>query len=112
MIRRPPRSTLFPYTTLFRSAIAEALAVERKEARPVVTDAAAVDFYLRGRHEYYKFDYDSTERATKLFDQALAVRPDDPLILSAAALSMARKSQFRDGTPQLVERFTAHAKRA
>src|SRR3712207_9153113 len=24
MIRRPPRSTLFPYTTLFRSVIAEA----------------------------------------------------------------------------------------
>src|SRR3712207_7206705 len=28
MIRRPPRSTLFPYTTLFRSA-AEDLAVQR-----------------------------------------------------------------------------------
>src|SRR3712207_7619981 len=26
MIRRPPRSTLFPYTTLFRSALAELLA--------------------------------------------------------------------------------------
>src|SRR3712207_8095012 len=26
MIRRPPRSTLFPYTTLFRSQAAEALA--------------------------------------------------------------------------------------
>src|SRR3712207_7696150 len=25
MIRRPPRSTLFPYTTLFRSALAQAL---------------------------------------------------------------------------------------
>src|SRR2546425_4123589 len=25
MIRRPPRSTLFPYTTLFRSEVAEAL---------------------------------------------------------------------------------------
>src|SRR2546428_5152985 len=25
MIRRPPRSTLFPYTTLFRSTIAEAV---------------------------------------------------------------------------------------
>src|SRR2546422_7651695 len=25
MIRRPPRSTLFPYTTLFRSRIAESL---------------------------------------------------------------------------------------
>src|SRR5256885_15477151 len=28
MIRRPPRSTLFPYTTLFRSAIGGAFAVE------------------------------------------------------------------------------------
>src|SRR5260370_35067771 len=27
MIRRPPRSTLFPYTTLFRSAVAAALSV-------------------------------------------------------------------------------------
>src|SRR3712207_7001506 len=26
MIRRPPRSTLFPYTTLFRSAVSEDLA--------------------------------------------------------------------------------------
>src|SRR2546425_2660742 len=35
MIRRPPRSTLFPYTTLFRSARAEAAAAPprvRKEA--------------------------------------------------------------------------------
>src|SRR2546421_6858633 len=28
MIRRPPRSTLFPYTTLFRSALLDALAEE------------------------------------------------------------------------------------
>src|SRR2546430_4033338 len=27
MIRRPPRSTLFPYTTLFRSRIGERLAI-------------------------------------------------------------------------------------
>src|SRR5258708_26916883 len=34
MIRRPPRSTLFPYTTLFRSASgAEALAALRAAAR-------------------------------------------------------------------------------
>src|SRR3712207_3730655 len=30
MIRRPPRSTLFPYTTLFRSARAHGLAVEER----------------------------------------------------------------------------------
>src|SRR5256886_8811769 len=29
MIRRPPRSTLFPYTTLFRSAVAHRLADRR-----------------------------------------------------------------------------------
>src|SRR2546429_5178962 len=28
MIRRPPRSTLFPYTTLFRSILADQFAVE------------------------------------------------------------------------------------
>src|SRR3712207_8010309 len=30
MIRRPPRSTLFPYTTLFRSARRDRLAVARE----------------------------------------------------------------------------------
>src|SRR3712207_9027019 len=34
MIRRPPRSTLFPYTTLFRSALYELL--EDEPAGPVV----------------------------------------------------------------------------
>src|SRR5258708_24056840 len=33
MIRRPPRSTLFPYTTLFRSS-ADVLAVEGKRGVP------------------------------------------------------------------------------
>src|SRR3712207_8735100 len=30
MIRRPPRSTLFPYTTLFRSAVGRRPAVDRR----------------------------------------------------------------------------------
>src|SRR3712207_7371247 len=42
MIRRPPRSTLFPYTTLFRSAPDwERLAVGR--AYTLTTDSAAVE---------------------------------------------------------------------
>src|SRR2546430_10085602 len=32
MIRRPPRSTLFPYTTLFRSEERDAAAVLRRQA--------------------------------------------------------------------------------
>src|SRR2546422_10645218 len=35
MIRRPPRSTLFPYTTLFRSRLAAAGAVHEAEQRAV-----------------------------------------------------------------------------
>src|SRR2546422_6876736 len=34
MIRRPPRSTLFPYTTLFRSAVLEMLAGEGRDDEP------------------------------------------------------------------------------
>src|SRR2546427_4364485 len=40
MIRRPPRSTLFPYTTLFRSAIANGThrtEIKRSERREWVT---------------------------------------------------------------------------
>src|SRR2546422_6018228 len=43
MIRRPPRSTLFPYTTLFRSAERRDQAAERAlgPQRPEVRHAAA-----------------------------------------------------------------------
>src|SRR5258708_32740639 len=34
MIRRPPRSTLFPYTTLFRSEIGDAIAAQRAQCLP------------------------------------------------------------------------------
>src|SRR3712207_7290267 len=44
MIRRPPRSTLFPYTTLFRSR------PQRPQARALLRDARREGRYgLRGR---------------------------------------------------------------
>src|SRR3712207_8361003 len=48
MIRRPPRSTLFPYTTLFRSASCHGIdATGRKEAPSLVgVGAASVDFQV------------------------------------------------------------------
>src|SRR5258708_19368924 len=48
MIRRPPRSTLFPYTTLFRSAIIELLAAA------LVGDVR--DLGLRGAHDLLEHD--------------------------------------------------------
>src|SRR3712207_8404784 len=59
MIRRPPRSTLFPYTTLFRSQLAgtvdrgmeDALlrTIARLDGTPFPSTARMVGRWLRGR---------------------------------------------------------------
>src|SRR2546422_6664708 len=53
MIRRPPRSTLFPYTTLFRSGqfdVTHALAAHAGQgdfnAAPIANDAAMFDAFI------------------------------------------------------------------
>src|SRR3712207_8677886 len=49
MIRRPPRSTLFPYTTLFRSRLAgDALSVQQHVARRLAEAARAGVFAADG----------------------------------------------------------------
>src|SRR2546427_2622083 len=53
MIRRPPRSTLFPYTTLFRSAAA---VLHRLELRPPRRGVADLD---RGRSEEHTSELQS-----------------------------------------------------
>src|SRR3712207_8102047 len=40
MIRRPPRSTLFPYTTLFRSPVEALDAIARRHKLTLLFDAA------------------------------------------------------------------------
>src|SRR2546422_5214851 len=45
MIRRPPRSTLFPYTTLFRS---EAVELERRDLRQPGADLRRVHVAVHG----------------------------------------------------------------
>src|SRR5260221_2106868 len=58
MIRRPPRSTLFPYTTLFRSAVQRAGGlVQQQDGRVLEHDA-------RNRH--------ALALATRQLDAALA----------------------------------------
>src|SRR5438034_6418228 len=43
MIRRPPRSTLFPYTTLFRSVLAPSSESASRAKRCTASTAAATD---------------------------------------------------------------------
>src|SRR3712207_8591737 len=75
MIRRPPRSTLFPYTTLFRSAVEErvkALGISGVSTRVVhfreggvLSDKRA---YLRVVWGDHTFDYEDEEdrKSTRL----------------------------------------------
>src|SRR2546430_13175165 len=59
MIRRPPRSTLFPYTTLFRSPLGEVGEGNRKDIRDAVEAARAAagwaqtSGHARGQILYY-----------------------------------------------------------
>src|SRR3712207_7046222 len=67
MIRRPPRSTLFPYTTLFRSALTDTF---RTLSDPVEIQARAAE--LVGRHlgvsraYYQEFDHAADRKSTRL----------------------------------------------
>src|SRR5260370_42200934 len=70
MIRRPPRSTLFPYTTLFRSLLARS---ERKRRTPFRgrsrrddVDFAGVDEPLHGLLEFSAGDAVGIVVASKL----------------------------------------------
>src|SRR2546429_5986574 len=51
MIRRPPRSTLFPYTTLFRSAMDQALQVAQAQSQDLSRRLDEMQQQLQDRDE-------------------------------------------------------------
>ena len=52
MIRRPPRSTLFPYTTLFRSSFSSGILDYPQYTRPAIyKDLRVPDVLLSGDHK-------------------------------------------------------------
>src|SRR5258707_11713483 len=66
MIRRPPRSTLFPYTTLFRSrrrqAALRTLNRYERKAEEVSKDVRALDsFYEKARSEEHTSELQSRQ---------------------------------------------------
>src|SRR2546427_8085345 len=51
MIRRPPRSTLFPYTTLFRSVLAQLLGEEKQRAGKILWVVGPALVHARARED-------------------------------------------------------------
>src|SRR2546430_16225543 len=94
MIRRPPRSTLFPYTTLFRSAIALPPATRhiRKRVKAFArVFALAPDCHTAGRYMrvWQRHFYDGLQAALPSVVLPLAVgfggaRPAAPVAVGPA----------------------------
>src|SRR2546421_9466093 len=67
MIRRPPRSTLFPYTTLFRSFVDQLLELYRAGIlRRRVYDSLPLERLLSSGHTLERFDERSEEHTSEL----------------------------------------------
>src|SRR3989475_1236650 len=95
MIRRPPRSTLFPYTTLFRSARARQ---HRRDAdgagvRPGLPQAAAPDAFLHRLRQWGPRRGDRGGRALR--------RSDLPQLLRAVEVRGGAAGAARDGPDPL-----------
>src|SRR5258705_6907426 len=73
MIRRPPRSTLFPYTTLFRSLrIFLDFRKERIVLEPVLRDVGDVHRRLRGQQKE-GFQHRLDRKSTRLNSSHLGI---------------------------------------
>src|SRR2546430_16026965 len=81
MIRRPPRSTLFPYTTLFRSRLAhlDQEAFDAGDERALSVDAIVRAAQLRDRDLFVGMESDrvDADRADKV--RAFAWSDDQPV---------------------------------
>src|SRR2546422_2533784 len=60
MIRRPPRSTLFPYTTLFRSPLLRAIRQTRRGTRTKKTKIRAIRAITTAKRARLRRDRKST----------------------------------------------------
>jgi serine/threonine-protein kinase len=80
--------------------------------RTAISSAAALDLYLRGRREFHRFTRESMKVSVQLFQQALALAPDNGRILSVQAAVLARAWTLRSDIPHPHEAALAAAQRA
>jgi serine/threonine-protein kinase len=70
---------------------AQALGIEAPRVERSLSNPEALDLYLRGRREYFRFSPAANARATELLRQATSLSPNDPVVLSAYAMAAARQ---------------------
>src|SRR5260221_3712564 len=105
MIRRPPRSTLFPYTTLFRSHVLDS-ALEQRRLK-------SENAYLRAQlEERYRFEgiVGKSRPMAKLFQLLETIAPTNSTILVAGETGTGREVVARainHNSPRRLHRFVA-----
>src|SRR5256885_9809764 len=93
MIRRPPRSTLFPYTTLFRSLVGY-----RGWYAPVLAGGPVVRFGLLARQRATRrrctdYDRDYDRNASCLPDRKSTRLNSSHLVISYAGFCLKKKNE-------------------
>src|SRR5438105_9541367 len=66
MIRRPPRSTLFPYTTLFRSARVKLVDIDRGTTNTTVTNISGLYAFPNVRPGRYRSEEHTSELQSRV----------------------------------------------
>src|SRR2546426_9035128 len=94
MIRRPPRSTLFPYTTLFRSDVPEVVALAQGfSQRPVLfAQVARVEFLADD-----EFDLFDRKRLQRSEEHTSELQSPCNLV---CRLLLEKKKKFMTNTPR------------
>jgi serine/threonine-protein kinase len=92
------------------AAVAEALSVDvATPARAPAADGAAVDLYLRARNAYARSFSGDILEPVRLYEQLIALTPDDPRALSGHVLAMTHQWAW---APGMKERVLAATERA
>lgn len=65
-----------------------------KEKRAAFSDAILPELYFRARHELRRHWYGDLTPAVELFQHALQLAPDEPVLLSGLAIAQARRRSF------------------
>src|SRR5258708_24595008 len=98
MIRRPPRSTLFPYTTLFRSSAAHAAGGADRHARRVSGDPPPG--YLFAAHAGSHRLSPRERMASSIDRKSTRLNSSHQIISYAVFCLKKKKTQYINTTPQ------------
>src|SRR5256885_5374790 len=99
MIRRPPRSTLFPYTTLFRSELTQTVpAVHVASA----STAQSPDLFIRGVGSGQNPSFD---QSVAMLDRKSTRLNSSHLVISYAVFCLKKKRDNKEVRPHMNSRL-------